>query len=483
MGEGCVANPFDQFIKRYRSNPVAFVKEMLQVEPDPWQANVLMDVSKGVRGVSIASCHGPGKSATLSWASVWFLLTRYPSKIVMTAPSSPQLFDALFAETRAWVNNLPPFLKELLVVTSDRIALKAAPDEVFLSARTSRAESPESMQGVHSKFVLLLADEASGIPEQVFNAASGSMSGENATTILTGNPTRATGYFFDTHNKLKDHWKTYHIFARKSPMAPPEEVHEGQHQVWGSDRVSSHFVEEVKVRSGEDSNEYRIRVLGQFPTTDDNTIISREIAESAMYRDIVLDEKAPIIWGLDVARFGSDRTCLIKRQGSVVTDLQFWRNLDLMQTCGAVKAQYDVAHVKPELICIDSIGLGAGVVDRLRELKLPVLGVNVSETPVLGNYRNLRAELWFRLKDWLTQRSCKLPRNEDLVAEMCAVRYIFTPNGKLQVESKEEMRKRGLKSPDLADALVLTFSGTEAISLNPSYKWSQPIRRSLSGIV
>jgi hypothetical protein len=368
------------------------------------------------------------------------------------------------------------------VVTSDRVALKSKPDEVFLSARTSRAESPESMQGVHSRFVLLLADEASGVPEEVFNAASGSMSGENATTILTGNPTRSNGFFFDTHHKLRDHWKTYRVYA-KAANPEGEELKEGQHRVYASKRVSASFTEEVKIRSGEDSNEYRIRVLGEFPTTDDNTIIPRDLAESAQYRDVVLDPTTPVIWGLDVARFGSDRTVLVKRQGNIVLDIQWWKNLDLMQTCSAVKAQFDVSEFKPEMICVDSIGLGAGVEDRLRQLGLPVMGVNVSETPVLGNYRNLRAELWFRLKDWLIKRSCKLPKNEELISELCSVRYQFTPNGKYQVESKEEMKKRSLRSPDLADALVLTFAGQDAVMLNPQYKWGKPLKRSLSGIV
>ena len=458
-------NPFKEFLDRYGDDPVRFVKEMLGLTPDPWQAQVMMDVAKGVRKISIRSGHGVGKSAVLSWLAVWFLLTRYRAKIVMTAPSAPQLFDALFAETRTWVANLPDFLKTLLVVTSDRIALKSAPDEVFLSARTSRADSPEAMQGVHSDFVLLLGDEASGIAEEVFNAASGSMSGHNCTTILTGNPTRTTGFFYDTHNRLKESWKTYHVSSFDSP------------------RVSKEFIQEVLERSGEDSNEYRIRVLGEFPTTDDNTIISREIVESAMYRDVVFDPQADEIWGLDVARYGDDRTVLIKRTANVVTDVQFWRNLDLMQTCGAVKAQFDASSKKPSTICVDSIGLGAGVVDRLREQGLPVLGVNVSETPVMGNYRNLRAELWFRLKDWLDKRACKLPKNDTLASELCSVRYLFTSSGKAQVESKEEMKRRGLKSPDFADALVLTFAAPEAQMLNPGYKWQKPLRRSLSGIV
>jgi len=321
------------------------------------------------------------------------------------------------------------------------------------------------MQGVHSKHVLLLADEASGIPEEVFNAAQGSMSGESATTILTGNPTRTTGFFYDTHNRLSEFWKTFHISAFDSP------------------RVSKEFVEEVKFKCGEDSNEYRIRVLGEFPTTDDNTILGRDLVEPSVYRDVALDTNSPIIWGLDPARFGDDRTALIVRQGNVVSEVEFWRNLDLMQTCGAVKAKYDSTSLKPSIICIDSIGVGGGVVDRLRELGLPVVGVNVSETPSVGNYRNLRAELWFRLKDWLLQRACKLPKNDQLISELCSVRYLYTSTGKAQVESKEEMKKRGLRSPDLADALVLTFAAAEGTMLNPQYRWTRPLKRSLSGIV
>lgn len=459
-------NPFKEFLDRYGNDPVRFVKEMLGLTPDPWQAQVMDDVAKGVRKISIRSGHGVGKSAVLSWLAVWFLLCRYRAKVVMTAPSSPQLFDALFAETRTWVSNLPDFLKALLVVTSDRIALKAAPDEVFLSARTSRADTPEAMQGVHSDFVLLLADEASGIPEEVFNAASGSMSGHNATTILTGNPTRTNGFFFETHNRLKDQWKTYHVSSFESP------------------RVSKEFIEEVKLKSGEDSNEYRIRVLGDFPTTDDNTIISREIAEAAVHRDVSVNPHAPIVWGLDVARFGSDRSVLTVRQANIVSDIQVWRNLDLMQLCGAVVAQFEASNPKPTQILVDSIGLGAGVVDRLRELGLPVLGVNVSESPAVGNYRNLRAELWYRLKDWLQKRDCKLPRNDDLISELCSVRYLFTSNGKAQVESKDEMRKRGLRSPDLADSLVLTFAAAEASFVNGvGLNWQKPLKRSIRGVV
>jgi phage terminase large subunit len=462
VADGLKVNPFHEFLKRYRDNPVRFVKEMLRVTPDQWQIELLEAVSRSERRITVRSGHGVGKSAVLAWAALWFVLTRYPSKCVMTAPSSAQLFDALFAELRGQVNNLPPFLKELLVVTTDKISLKAAPDEVFISARTSRAETPEALAGVHSAHVLLLVDEASGVPSSVFEAASGSMSAHNATTILTGNPTRGTGFFYDSHTRLADQWKVFHVSCVDSP------------------RVSPEFVEEMKLRYGEDSNAYRVRVLGEFPRSDDDTIISLDLAEGAAHRDVSGSPTADLVWGLDVARFGGDRSCLVRRQGNLCLDLKVWRNLDLMQLCGAVKAEYDIAEPKPVSIMVDAIGMGAGVVDRLRELGLPILGVNVSESPSIGNYRNLRAELWYRARDWLGKRDCKIPKDDTLIAELTSVRYLFSSTGKVQVESKEDMKRRGITSPDVADAFILTFAAPEAMFTNgPSYRWGKEVRRNL----
>jgi hypothetical protein len=191
-----------------------------------------------------------------------------------------------------------------------------------------------------------------------------------------------------------------------------------------------------------------------------------------------------MVWGLDVARFGGDRSVLVRRRANLVVDIKVWRNLDLMQLCGAVKAEYDIADPKPETIMVDAIGMGAGVVDRLRELGLPILGVNVSESPSVGNYRNLRAELWYRLRDWLAKRDCKVPKDDTLIAEMTSARYLFTSGGKVQVESKEDMKKRGIPSPDIADALCLTFAAPEGVFTNGTgYKWMKPIHRRIPGLV
>jgi hypothetical protein len=462
-------NPFIQFITLYRADPVLFVKEVLGVEPDEWQQDFLNAVASGERKISIRSGHGVGKSTTASWAMLWFLLTRYPVKVVVTAPTSAQLYDALFAELKRWVKELPQPIQDLLDVKQERIELKASATEAFISARTSRAEQPEALQGVHSDNVMLVADEASGVPEAVFEAAAGSMSGHNALTILLGNPVRSSGFFFDTHNRLKDEWWTRRVSCLDST------------------RVSKEYVQDMKSRYGEESNAYRIRVLGEFPRSDDDTIIPMELLESAKHRDTRAYEDAPIVWGLDVARFGSDSSVLCKRQSNVVHTLERWRNLDLMQLTGAVVAQYEACDHKsrPAEILVDSIGLGAGVVDRLRELKLPARGINVSESPAMGGtYLNLRAELWHKAKAWLEKRDCKIPNNEDLIGELATVRYTFTSNGKIKIESKDDIRRRGLKSPDMADAFVLTFATDAAtISWGSSSSWNKPIKRLIRGLV
>ena len=462
-------NPFIEFIKLYRNDPVKFVKEVLGVEPDEWQQDFLQAVASGERKISIRSGHGVGKSTTASWAMLWFLLTRYPVKVVVTAPTSAQLYDALFAELKRWVKELPQPVQDLLDVKQERIELKASSTEAFISARTSRAEQPEALQGVHSDNVMLVADEASGVPEAVFEAAAGSMSGHNALTILLGNPVRSSGFFFDTHNRLKDEWWTRRVSCIDST------------------RVSKEYVDDMKSRYGEESNAFRIRVLGEFPRSDDDTIIPMDLLESAKHRDTRAYEDAPIVWGLDVARFGSDSSVLCKRQSNVVHTLERWRNLDLMQLTGAVVAQYEACDHKsrPTEILVDSIGLGAGVVDRLRELNLPARGINVSESPAMGGtYLNLRAELWHKAKAWLEKRDCKIPNNEDLIGELATVRYTFTSNGKIKIESKDDIRRRGLKSPDMADAFVLTFASDAAtISWGKSSSWGKPIKRLIRGLV
>lgn len=463
-------NPYLDFVKRYYKAPEAFVEEVLGVTPDPWQKRLLGLLASGERKISVRSGHGTGKSTVASWAMLWFMLTRVPVKVVVTAPTASQLFDALFGECRRWAKLLPPAVGELLEIKSDRIELKASPEEAFISARTSRAEQPDALQGIHAEFVLLVVDEAPGVSEAVFEAAGGSMSGHNATTLLLGNPTRTQGYFYDTFHRLSGEWKNLHVSCLDSP------------------RVSDDYVKEMASRYGEGSNAYRVRVLGEFPVADDDTLIGLELAQSALERDVVQNPNAPILWGLDVARFGTDSSALCKRQSNVVLEpVKTWKNLDLMALTGAVLHEYEITDFKlrPAEILVDSIGLGAGVVDRLRELKMPARGINVGESPAIkGQYANLRAELWAKAKAWLEARDCKLPRDERLVNELSSPRYSFMSNGKLKLESKDDMKRRGLASPDVADAFVLTFAG-EAATVGGAYAptWTKAVKRQIRGVV
>ena len=462
------ANPFEEFVKEYRDDPVKFVVEVLGAKPLPYQAEFLQAIADGERKMSVRSGHGTGKSTSASWAMLWYVLLRFPNKVVVTAPTSGQLFDALFAELKRWINELPPQLKPMLTVKSDRVELAAASSEAFISARTSRAETPEALAGVHSENVLLVVDEASGVPEKVFEAAAGSMSGHSATTILLSNPTRSSGTFFESQTRLAGSWWTRRWSCVDSPL------------------VSDEFVDEMRMRYGEDSNAFRIRVLGEFPLADDDTIIPFHLVEAAINRDVVLDETAKMVWGLDVARFGTDKTVLAKRQGNVITEVNGWQGLDLMQTVGRVKAEYDglPISIRPSEIMVDVIGMGGGVVDRLRELGLPVRGINVAESPSMGDtYTNLRAELWFKMRGWLEQRGAKLPRDEQLIAELSTIRYSFMSSGKMKAESKDEMRKRGLPSPDFADAVCLTLASDAATAMGGrASTWGKPLRRNLKGV-
>jgi hypothetical protein len=465
------SNPYIDFIKKYKGEPNQFVKDVLQVQPDEWQAEFLSYIAGGERKISVRSGHGTGKSTAASWAMVWYLTTRFPCKIVVTAPTSSQLFDALFAELKSWIRNLPPYVGELFEVTSDRVVLKAAPSEAFISARTARAETPEALAGVHSQNVLLVCDEASGIDEKVFEAASGSMSGHSATTVLLGNPTRSSGLFYDTHHRVKADWKTMHVSCITSP------------------RVSDEFVREMEVKYGAESNQFRVRVLGEFPLKEDNTVIPAETIESAQKRDIQSDPDTVPIWGLDVARFGADSSVLAIRHGNAITELISWKGLSLMELTGRVVDKYNnlIPRQRPTEILVDSIGLGAGVVDRLQELDLPVRGINVGEASSMsGTYLNLRAELWFKLKDWLAAKDCKLPVDSALFAELVSPRYQFTSSGKMKIESKDEMRKRGLPSPDKADAICLTLASdaaTATFGSKHSVQWKKPLKRAVKGVV
>lgn len=459
-------------VSSYVDDPVGFVRHVLAAEPDPWQAEVMTAVANGKRRISVRAGHGVGKSTFCAWLSIWHMVTKYPQKTVMTAPTSSQLFDALFSETRFWINKLPEPIRALFDVTTERVTLRASPEASFLSPRTSSSDKPEALSGIHSDHVLLIVDEASAVPEAVFENATGSLTGSEACLILIGNPTRNSGLFFKTHHQLAKEWTTYHVSCLKSPRVDPD------------------FAKQIADTYGPDSNAYRVRVLGEFALREDDTLIPAELVDSAMARDVALNEQDPLVYGIDVARFGDDRSVVCKRRGNVVVDFKTWQGLDLMQLTGAIVNEAKVDG--PAEICIDSIGLGSGVADRLREvmgelkLDIRVRDVNVSEASAMNpQAAKLRDELWLSVKDWLNARTCRVPKLDELRQELVAPTYAFTSNGKVKVEGKAEMKRRGMRSPDMADALCLTFASIASRVGGRGAGWvkGKPLKRGIKGVV
>ena len=443
------------------NDPLLFATEVLGFLPygsepqgdrpilEKWQTEFLESFFSGPEGRptedprhSVRSGHGTGKTTIIAILALWFPLTHYDSKCVVTAASQDQLRDGAWAELRKWANKLPPELREQIDISEERLVIKAAPEMGFTVRRTASKSNPEALQGIHAKHVLYLVDEASGIENVIFEVAAGSLSTKGAMACLFSNPTRSSGFFFDTHHKLRNRWRAHVVNCEDVP------------------RAKGH-IEDIIAAYGKNSNKYRVRVLGEFPTADDDTVIALELVEAARKRNVAKRDVRPV-WGVDVARFGDDSSALAKRQGNVLLEpVTEWHGLNTMQLVGRIVDEWMRADEdsRPVAIVVDVIGIGSGVVDRLDELDLPVLGVNVAESAsVVDRFARLRDELWFAGRKWFEARDCLIPADEKLVSELTGVTYDFASSGKIVVESKKDMRKRGLSSPNKADAFLLTFA-------------------------
>ena len=469
---------------------------MLGAEPDEWQAEVLRDFGRGERNIAIRACHGVGKTAVMAWLVIIMLLTRYPMKTVATAPTRAQLFDNLYAEVVTWFGKVPTGLQSLYTVKTDRIEFTPKPKDSFFSARTAKAEQPEALQGLHRDdgFILILVDEASGVAEAIFESGSGSMSGREAITLMIANPQRTTGYFADAFGRTRELWKQYHVTSVHGVWPEGEGPAE---DTYISDRPTKEYEKEQAIRFGVDSDAYRIRVLGEFPKSDEDTVIPLYLVEGAEHRDIVTAPDAYCVWGVDVARFGSARNALVERTLRSVRAVDVWQKMDLMATVGRIKHRWDDTRPssRPGTILVDVNGIGAGVVDRLWEMGLPVRGINVSES-ASGSERFYRSrdELWWKGREWLEGKDVTLPTSDDpknpievLKSELIQPRYAFMSTGKIKVESKDDMKKRKIPSGDLADAFVMTFAEDLAMSAGPgaigySTSWSEELPARVIGV-
>ena len=427
-----------ELLRKFRDDPVFFVEKMFKVSPTEQQKELLRAVAAPGAKVSVRSGHGTGKSTALAWLVLWFLITHPNCKVPCTAPSAHQLQDVLWAEIAKWRNKMPDWFREQVIVKSDRVEIKGAEETQFAVARTARRENPDALQGFHADNLLFIIDEASGVDEKVFEVARGALSTPLARVVMCANPTQLTGYFYASHHKNRDNWTRLQFSCLDSPLVDPS------------------YVQDVAREYGEDSDVYRVRVLGEFPRASIVQLIPLDLVERRMGKYLRQDQygHAPKILGVDVAWYGDDRSAVFLRQGLMSKLLGTWCGIDNMTLAGLV-AQYEDEY-KTDAIFID-VGWGTGVIDRLKQMGRNPIAVNFGGAATNEKYANKRTEMWCLMKEWLEQGGV-LPDNSDLRDDLIGPQYSFTTTGKIQLERKEDMKKRGLASPDLADALALTFA-------------------------
>jgi hypothetical protein len=419
----------------YFDDPVGYVRDVLQVEPDEWQSKALQAVRDNKR-CAVASGHGIGKTAFVAWVIHWFIATRPNPQIVVTANTKNQLDSKTWRELAKW--NQRALNGGWFEVKATRMELRSSPETWFASAIPWTEHNSESFAGTHEEHVLIMFDEASAIADVIWDVSEGAMTTAGARWVALGNPTKNTGRFRECWGRFRHRWHTMQIDSRTAKMADKTQIAE-----WVADY-------------GEDSDFVRVRVKGEFPKSSSAQLVGQDLVDAAVAYRAVGFEKLPLVLGVDVARFGDDQTVICARRGRKVYPLSKFRELDTMQVAGQVAAV--IKAMKPALVNIDVGAMGAGVVDRLREQGFDVRAVNFGSAPVDKiKYANKRAEMWGEMASWLKEGG-EIPDDSDLKADLIGPEYSYTSSQQLLLEKKESMKRRGLPSPDCADALALTFA-------------------------
>lgn len=458
--------------KEFYDDPRGYCHAVLGFTPDDWQTEVLTSINTN-RRTAVRSGHGVGKTRLAAAVIHWFISTRAYPQIVCTANTLPQLTTKLWREI-ARVNDQAKN-KELFTWTATKFFLKAKPETWFATAQPWTEHNSTAFAGTHEKNVLMVFDEASEIPPIIWDVASGAMSTEGARWLVLGNPTLNTGKFFEcfAKNEFKEGdnedqglWHAYTVNAEDSP------------------RVDKGYINE-QLRESKGNREddfYRIRVRGLPPIQAVHQFIPVDLFDAACNRPMVSLPHEPKILGVDVAGFGDDQCAYTERKGRRAFLKGTRRGQDTMATVGDIMAIRKQAMDEGEPydhICIDIIGIGRGVYDRLIEQGVTeAMAVNVAEKARRDDCMNLRAELHKIGKEWLSQGSI----TEEFRADLIGIQYKYDSSGRLQMERKEDMKKRGLSSPDIGDSFYLTFYPLNTIKaqsrIHQKSRRSSIIRRS-----
>ena len=450
---------FRQRIPYYRKDPALFAVEVLKFEPDGWQREALMDLA-GNPKVSIKSGQGVGKTGLEAAALLWFLTCFPYPRVVATAPTKQQLHDVLWSELDKWMSR-SPLLRKILKWTKTYIYMAGKEKRWFATART--ATKPENMQGFHEDNMLFIVDEASGVADPIMEAILGTLSGSNNKLLLCGNPTKSTGTFYDSHTRDRALYKCHTVSSMDSQ------------------RTNKENIKALIKKYGWDSNVVRVRVRGEFPSQEDDVFIGLPLIEqcgSRLYRLPEGKGMPYIILGVDVARFGDDETTIYGNFQGRAKLLKTRRGQYLMSTAGDIVREYKKIILEhPDYhgkiyVNIDDTGLGGGVTDRLKEVKreqnlwrMAIIPINAAERietdtkagkDAAEHYNNLTTHMWATVKELLEGKDIELADDDMTFAELSSRKYRMASNGKLEIEPKKDMKKRGLDSPDRADALALS---------------------------
>lgn len=462
-------------IKEWRNNPVQFVRDNFKVEPDPWQVDALMSIAPQNNDWKIRcafkSCTGAGKSTILSWIG-WYRLScfsqhgEHPKGAAVSGQGWDNLRDNLWAELSKWQAR-SEFLSHSFQWTKELIFAKQYPKTWFLAARSYAKDADaeaigRSLSGLHSLFPFLLLDEIGDTPLSVGQKAEQIFTGspENAMIATAGNPTSTSGLLYDICTKQREYWKIVTITA--DPDDPRR-----------TSRVDiDHAREQIK-KYGRDNPWVMATILGEFPPSGFNTLLSIEEVERAMEKGLREDDyiHAQKRLGIDVARFGDDRTVIFPRQGLRAykpVELRGARSNDIAARVMQAKSKWG-----SELEFVDGTGgYGSGVIDGLIQGGASPHEIHFSGKAIDNRYLNKRAEMWFNMSEWI-KRGGSLPKIPELAKELSTPTYTFH-NGKFQVEPKEQIKERLGFSPDIADALCLTFALPE---MQSSVAYGQQIQR------
>ncbi len=411
--------------------------------------------------VAVASGHGIGKSALSAWIILWLMCTRYNMRGTVTANTAKQLSTRTWGEVGKWrkLSEIVEVLtryknshSEMTIYNPDH------KDSWRIDAFTSKKENSESFAGQHnvSSTSLYLFDEASAIDKEIFEVAQGGLTDGEPIIILFGNPTRNTGYF-------RDCFKENNQVRQEDGYSVDGNVITVDAMKWKTWQIDSRTVEGANLalaeglieRYGEDSDYVRVRVKGIFPKASVDQLIPEPVIDAAMER-ITRDEEyrsLPVVFGLDIAGAGDDKTVLWMRQGTVAREL--FAELELNETEDIVDRVLDEARIyNPDTVFVDTTGVGWGTYTVLKNY-VRCRGINFAEKSSDPQYLNIRAEGYHRLKDWLKCGGDIPHDDKELKDELEAIEYFEAGNGKRQLIDKKDIKRELERSPDKADALML----------------------------